>query len=523
MAMTKTNYTTAEQVVLSEMRVRKGQRSRQLTKQEVQDLVQMLAAKVPERDFDILSLAPAGSLLRLVARHFKKTDISYALPIMHTVMLAASKLTQAGAYLEVPGVGRMQPTLWTICLAESGSAKTLASNEITKLFSDGDVPPVSMLPDAGSDAQWILEVKEHNGSFWFQDEVGKHFDAILNQKQWARLKPWMLNAYSYQTISNRLKGEKEKLTVENPHFTLLGLSVFSTWKEDIDASSMLDGFCQRMNYAIADKRTDTSMYDHFLYFAHHGAEDSRGRLKVTWAALCNQPNAFGTYTLKDEVIPYLESWWSELRNTVGKSGLPDSFARRIGFSTLRYLMVLQFLLGKSRYPIDVETVILATRFAEYHMQSALLVLQDYSQSGSKHIRHIVEIHSAIEKQGDKPTPRNISRKLSKAQRAELPTDLIRQIVTVLDQIESKSDLFDPKADRRVKTAAMVERRDRIAERFALTERKRNEKRLRRLRAQMFGEAEARGKKAAQPFDQRNIVAIECREVIEASYPLKRIG
>ncbi|SDG43264.1 hypothetical protein [Sulfitobacter delicatus] len=473
--------TTPEHVVLSEMRVRKGRGSRLLTQAEIRELVQMFAAKLPEQDFDVLALAPEGSLLKMVARHFQKTDISYALPIMHTIMLAASRLTQSGAYLEVPGIGRIMATLWSICLAESGSAKTLASDEITKIFSYGGASPVKMLPDAGSDAQWILEIDEHNGSFWFQDEVGKRVNAILTQKHWARLKPWMLNAYSYEDISNRLKGEKLKLTVENPHFTFLGLSVFSTWKNDIDASSMFDGFCQRFNYIIADKRTDTSMYDHFLYFTYEGVDDSRTRLKNTWDALCHQPNAFGAYSLGPDVIPYLENWWSELRSTIGRSGLPDSFVRRIGFSIMRYLLVLQFLLGKSRHPIDLETTILATKFAEFHMQSALRIIQDYNQVGTGQVQRIVEIHDVLKVQDQAPTPRNISRKLSKAQRIDLPTALIRQIVSVLDKLESQQNLFDINDESKVKSAAMVYRHGQIIERLKLNERKRNERRLRVLR------------------------------------------
>ena len=244
---------------------------------------------------------------------------------------------------------------------------------------------------------------------------------------------------------------------------------------------MFDGFCQRFNYALASKRTDTSMYDHFLYFAYDGVEESRTRLKASWDALCHQPNAFGAYTLNEDVIPYLENWWSELRNTVGKSGLPDSFVRRIGFSIMRYLLVLQFLLGKARHPVDLETTILATKFAEYHMQSALKIIQDYNQAGAGQVQRVVEIHEAMDDRGEDPTPRNISRKLSKAQRADLPTDLIRQIVTVLEKLESQSDLFGLDDDVKVKTAAMIERRGQIFERLALNERKRNERRLRQLR------------------------------------------
>ena len=89
MTKNKLKSTTAEATVLSEMRVQTGKGSRPLTEAEIQDLVQMFAAKLPEQDFDILSLAPAGSLLAMVARHFQKTDISYALPIMHTAFAIA--------------------------------------------------------------------------------------------------------------------------------------------------------------------------------------------------------------------------------------------------------------------------------------------------------------------------------------------------------------------------------------------------------------------------------------------------
>ena len=49
-------------------------------------------------------------------------------------------------------------------------------------------------------------------------------------------------------------------------------------------SSMLDGFCQRMNYYIAEPRTDTDMYDHFLYFAG-GSHDEPGAASRNLAGL----------------------------------------------------------------------------------------------------------------------------------------------------------------------------------------------------------------------------------------------
>jgi hypothetical protein len=55
-------------------------------------------------------------------------------------------------------------------------------------------------------------------------------------------------------------------------------------------------------------RTDTDMYDHFLYFAGGTHDTRRAELRQIWQALCAQENAGGEYTLDDEVVPYLESW-----------------------------------------------------------------------------------------------------------------------------------------------------------------------------------------------------------------------
>lgn len=135
--------------------------------QKEQDaLIQLFAIKAPDPTaFNVLSLAPEGSILRKVLRHFIKTDISFALPLFQTIMIAASWLTQSGAYLLVPGIGPILPTLWTIGLAESGSAKTLAADEVTTIFSSRGVAPVAMLPLGASDAQWIMDLAENNGSF----------------------------------------------------------------------------------------------------------------------------------------------------------------------------------------------------------------------------------------------------------------------------------------------------------------------------------------------------------------------
>ncbi len=478
---TAKNPSSADHVVLSELTVKTRKGTRRLTESEREALIQMLAIKAAPEEFDIRDLIPKGSFLERIARHFEDTDISYALPIMHVVMITASYLTQNGASLQVPGVGKILPTLWIIGLAPSGSSKTLAPEEIDRIFSRGEGPAETRLATGCTDAQWIVELHGSNGAFWFQDEVGKTFKSILTEANYRRIKPWCLDAYSHKPIANRLKSEKTKLVIDRPYFTFHGLSVDETWRDDIDLTSMLDGFCQRFNYYIAVPRSDTDIFDHFLYFEGAAVQRRREALAGIWDALCAQEGACAPYTLDDEVLPFLKRWWSGLRHCWGQSALPKSFIRRIGFAVLRYLMVIHFLLGKSRRPIDVETADLATRFAEYHFLSALHVVQQYDRAKTSRIQVIAEAGNRVSNAGKPVTNREVSRVLSKQQRAQFGKGEIAEILSVLNQIEEMPGLFDAASDPRQKSSAIQGRRNEIQARLLLNERKRNERRLRELR------------------------------------------
>ena len=66
------------------------------------------------------------------------------------------------------------------------------------------------------------------------------------------------------------------------------MTVFSTWSQDVNAVSMMDGWCQRMNYYVAPARTDTTMFDHFTYF--EGAEVEATEYHMESALLLVQSN-----------------------------------------------------------------------------------------------------------------------------------------------------------------------------------------------------------------------------------------
>jgi len=172
---------------------------------------------------------------------------------MKLIVIAASRLIQRGVYLDAEGVGRILPTLWLVGRAGSGSSKTLASEEVDRIVSLGVTEQVNRLATSCgcTDAQWIGKPSENRCAFRFQDEVGRCFNAMQTQTNYRRKKDWCLAAFSHKPIANRLKSEKVKLSIEQPHFTIHGLSIDETWRLEVDLTSMLDGFFQRFSYYLA--------------------------------------------------------------------------------------------------------------------------------------------------------------------------------------------------------------------------------------------------------------------------------
>lgn len=480
MSDTKKKTKKKQDQLFADLKVTENGRSRPLNQKERDELIAMLTVKERSEALSIDPLVPKGSYIARMLRFFHQTDASYALPLWQMIMIASSYLSQGGAHLSIPGMKDHSPILWTIALAPSASSKTLATETVADILTEKDgISGVRMLPCGGTDAQWIIDLADNNGSYWFQDEMGQFVKKVLKDKSYHRIKDWMLNAYSRKPISNRLKSDVTKLTIEDPHFTFFGLTVQETWKHDVDAASMLDGFCQRFNFVVASKRSDTDMFEHFLYFQGEGIEAKKGKLQKTWTALCHQPNALGQYRVEDDVIPYLENWFLSLRDEWGSGALPGSFIRRTGFSVLSYLTVIHFLLGRSNTPIDVETAEIATRYAEFHMESALIMIREYGDRNASHMQRVSEMRADFHANGKKDvTARDIQRRFSKAQRDEISTEMTKEILAVFNRLEVAGNLFEGAANTPTEKSALLQVRNRkFKEKEQKNEQWRNQKRL----------------------------------------------
>jgi len=84
------------------------------------------------------------------------------------------------------------------------------------------------------------------------------------------------------------------------------------------------------------------------------------------------------------------------------------------FSILSYLVILHFLLGKSRRPVDLETAELAKTYAEYHLESTLLMMREYGSEQRGQICKVTSLRETMLGNGAaKVTVRDIQRRLSR--------------------------------------------------------------------------------------------------------------
>ena len=72
---------------------------------------------------------------------------------------------------------------------------------------------------------------------------------MKTQSYLEELKDYLLKSYDNKTISR--KTLKHEIIVENPALVLFGLSVYSTFLQNVSLEDMLDGFAQRPSYVIA--------------------------------------------------------------------------------------------------------------------------------------------------------------------------------------------------------------------------------------------------------------------------------
>lgn len=312
-----------------------------------------------------LMATPPGSLLDKVITAFKtETNIPLEIPFFATMHHLSTHLLWNNVKIQFAG-NELNPDLWTIVLAQSGSSKTFSVRTIEKAVGE-----THAFPSPGSSANFIKQLAEgYNRHGWVQDEMGKFLKSMETLTQYAELKRYLLELHDGHRMERNLA--KSSIVIDDPALSILGMSVLETFTRELPEGSLVDGFAQRFSYVIANKDETRPMRD------------------------------FPSYNLSNHLTP-IQNEWQRVVNSikhdtyhVGKAGeraynnmfvnlipenedMNESFYRRVMWRGVRYALMYHVLLKKKSKTIDEEDMAWAGRIVMMHLQDASKLLTEHN-------------------------------------------------------------------------------------------------------------------------------------------------
>lgn len=345
------------------------------------------------------SAVPPGSFADVVTDAFRQsTDIPLELPLLAVMSVISGRLLRDGCLIDLHGQ-KIKPILWTIALATSGSGKSFATGRVLEVTGQ-----TSLFPEPASAAKFVQDLEENNNSLWIRDEFGQFLRSLDQQTHLAELRDYLLRLYDGQRISRRTKADA--ICIENPALTILGSTVLETFKNCVNAESLVDGFAQRFNFTIATADPQRRAADFPLYNLrnHHDA------MRSAWVSVEQVP-LHPIYTVGDEAINTFKAAFRAMMPD--GDALPISFFRRLMFSAVRYAAVYHILLSDSGDELTGRDMAWALRMVALHLEDARQLLDDYGLGELERVvRRVEEVKSEVEAEGRRCKPRDLCRRIA---------------------------------------------------------------------------------------------------------------
>jgi hypothetical protein len=316
----------------------------------------------------IETICPKGSILDVVADIFRRTtDIPLELPICMVMSYISARLMDGGAGLRVCGK-YVDPFLWMILLSESGNGKTYTEQFISCHIT------VPMFPQINSAAVYVEKLTHHNRSLWIQDEFAQLLKRIQTKDYMSDLREYLLRTYDKsELVRSNMKGTT---FVPDPVLSILGMTVSSTFAENISSEMMLDGFMQRFQVVYAENDPKRPLGNYPYYRTHErrwSTEFARAWSKIATI------DVSGEYHLGRGAREEYETRFRQLAERIA-GALPGSFFRRILWNANKLALVYHIILGKPSKIIDREDMKWAMNMTAIHLQDLRRLVDSYGVS-----------------------------------------------------------------------------------------------------------------------------------------------
>lgn len=217
---------------------------------------------------DILSI--------LFHRFYINTDIPIALPVFGFLSLLSAFCVKNFTTIVIPfSAKKTELATWIMCLAPTGSSKTLASEIIEKMVPEiaGEKAIEQNFFKPNGPAAFVQNLSElPNGrGFWKQDEASQTFK-VMEQigHPMAEVKEYLLLMKDNKPIMRQ--NAQKKIQSDPVVMTQLFINTIDSMARNISDESMSDGLIRRYQFAMA-KTDDRKGTDYPLYRLDRIVED----------------------------------------------------------------------------------------------------------------------------------------------------------------------------------------------------------------------------------------------------------
>lgn len=244
---------------------------------------------IDRKDNDILS--------QLFHKFYIATDIPVALPVFCFLGLLSALCVKNKTKYIIPYTQKSyELATWVMCLAPSGSSKTLAMDKIIDLIPDVDGEKLieNNFEEANGPAAFVQSLQDlpDGRGFWFQDEASQMFKAMETVGHpMADIRKTLLKIKDHKEIT--WKNKKETIKTDRIVITQLFINTIDSMAKAISDESMKDGIIRR--YTIADCQNLDDKNRHFTDRALYDFEALDENLTNEFAQVLSQDIADTTY------------------------------------------------------------------------------------------------------------------------------------------------------------------------------------------------------------------------------------
>lgn len=367
-------------------------------------ITSMLSMKPPQDVWRGVLAMPPGTLVEDIVDEFDlKTNIPLELPFFLFFHFMAGYLLHNNICLKVePARGKteiVQPDIWTVVLAGSGSGKTFTSKSIRNGIPDlkdyfYDIAGIA------STARFVDDLQKNNRKLFVRDEFNELYKQLNGNVTGplSELKDIFLRLYDNETITR--KRRDDEIVIENAAIAFLGMTVTESFTKNLTADDIINGFAQRFSFIVAQKDQNKQMVDYPIYLLEKDSWNER------WIEL-TKTIKYKTYISDAKAVNAFKKAFILLSN----KDLDESFYRRQMWRAHKYALIYHILLGRgeSEY-IDPSCYGWAARMIHLLLQDCTDLLKTHGFSAiESNIQKVEALEQRLADKGQEMTIRDIVR------------------------------------------------------------------------------------------------------------------